>query len=75
MVVAQLAERSLPMPDGRGSNPVMRKFFIMNIFTVNCLKEDNKRIREWAIFDKIRRQGSNLFFFCESPKCPVMFGV
>ena len=35
MVVAQLVERSLPIPEVRGSNPVIGKKFILN----NCIEE------------------------------------
>ena len=35
VVVAQLVERSLPVPEVRGSNPVMGKFYIEHLFT--CL--------------------------------------
>ena len=56
VVVAQLVERSLPIPEDRGSNPVICKkiIYILN----NCLlstvywKDENKekRGREWPIF-------------------------
>ena len=46
VVVAQLVERSLPIPDVRGSNPVIGKnLFIMNIYlllTVNCVLKRRK---------------------------------
>ena len=38
-VVAQLVERSLPIPEVRGSNPVIRKNYIENLFTFNCIEK------------------------------------
>ena len=32
-VLAQLVERSLPIPEGRGSNPVISKIYIEYLFT------------------------------------------
>ena len=42
--VAQLVERSLPIPEVRGLNPVIGKnLFILNIlFTVNCVLKRRK---------------------------------
>ena len=45
VVVAQLAEWSLSIPEVRGSNPVIGKFFylyIEHLFTVNCVLERRK---------------------------------
>ena len=39
VVVAQLAERLLPIPEIRGSNPVIGKIFIDYIY---CWKDENK---------------------------------
>ena len=36
VVVAQLVKRSLPIPEVRGSNPVIGKKIIGHLFTVNC---------------------------------------
>ena len=36
MVVAQLVERSLPIPEVRGSNPVIGKNYIEHLFIVYC---------------------------------------
>ena len=55
MVVAELVERSLPIPEVRGLNTYshQQKFiYIEHLFTVNCvLKRRNKekRGREWPI--------------------------
>ena len=38
MVVAQLAEQSLPTPGVRGSNPVIGKIYI-ELFTANCIEK------------------------------------
>ena len=43
MVVAQLVERFLPIPEVRGSNPVIGKKYIEH-FTVNCI--ENTKIKK-----------------------------
>ena len=58
MVVAQLAERLLPMPKARGSNSVIGKFFIMNVFTVNCRKDEAKEKRPGK--NHLKRYNENL---------------
>ena len=44
VVVAQLVERSFPIPEVRGSYPVIGKnlFFIENLFTFNCVLKRRK---------------------------------
>ena len=45
VVVAQLVERSLPIPEVRGLNPVISKnlfFYIELLFTVNCVLKKAK---------------------------------
>ena len=42
MVVAQLVERSLPIPDVRSLNPVVCQTFIEHLFIVN---DENKEIK------------------------------
>ena len=52
VVVAQLAEQSLSIPNVHGSNPVIGKFFKMNMFTVNkCFEKTKlrKKYPEWPI--------------------------
>ena len=39
MVVAQLFERWLAISEVRGSNPVIDKFYIEHLFTVNCIEK------------------------------------
>ena len=39
MVVAQMVERSLPIPEVRGSNPVIDKKLYRTL-TVNCIKNN-----------------------------------
>ena len=39
MVVAQLVERLLPIPEVRNSNPVIGKIYIEHLFSVNCIKK------------------------------------
>ena len=46
MVVAQLVERSLPIPEVCGSNPVIGKKLYGNLFTVNCIKKTNIKKKE-----------------------------
>ena len=43
MVVAQLAERSLTIPEDTGSNPVIGNFYL-NIYLLltDCRKDENK---------------------------------
>ena len=45
VVVAQLVERSLPIPEVRGSNPVIGKILFISIeqlYTVNCVLKRRK---------------------------------
>ena len=45
VVVAQLVERSLPIPEVRSSNPVIGNIlfiYIEHLFTVNCVLERRK---------------------------------
>ena len=46
--VAQLVERSLPIPEVHGSNPVIGK----NLFILNICLLSNEDGREWPIFKK-----------------------
>ena len=39
MDVAQLVERLLPIPDVRGSNPVIYKIYNEHLFTFNCIEK------------------------------------
>ena len=54
MVVAQLAEWSLPTPEICGSNSVIGKISSDHLFTFNYIEETkkDKRDREWSIFQK-----------------------
>ena len=48
VVVAQLVEQLLPLPEVCGSNPVIGKIYIDQLFTVNCAfieKTKNNRKR------------------------------
>ena len=59
VVVAQLVERSLPIPKVHGLNPVISKIYIEHLFTVNCIEKTKikeKRGREWPIFNKKNKQ-------------------
>ena len=51
VVVAQLAEWSLPIPEVRGSNPVIDKLLYCT-FTINCIDKTkiHERGREWPNF-------------------------
>ena len=44
--VALLVERSLPTPEIRGSNPVIRKICIDHLFTVTCVFIEKKKIKK-----------------------------
>ena len=46
MVVAKLKERSLALPDVRGSNPVIRKIYIEHLFPVNCIEKTKIKKKE-----------------------------
>ena len=43
MVVAQMEERSLLIPEGRGSNPVIGKIYNEHLFTVNCIEKTKRK--------------------------------
>ena len=43
--MAQLAERSLPIPEELGSNPVIDNFY-EHLFTVNCLYIEKTKNKE-----------------------------
>ena len=63
--MAQLVERSLPIPEVRNSNPVIGKnLFILNICLLSTVyrkdKNKEKRDREWPIFLK-KDDLNNLF--------------
>ena len=45
VVVVQLAEQSLPIPEDPGSNPVIATF-IEHLFTVNCCRKDENKEKE-----------------------------
>ena len=51
-IVAQLAERLLPIPEVRSSNPVIDEIFENNYLLSTVLKRQKlrKRGREWPIF-------------------------
>ena len=55
VVVAQLVERSLPIPEVRGSNPVIGKIYWTFVYCQLCIektKNKEKRGRKWPIFKK-----------------------
>ena len=60
VVVAQLAEQSLPTPEVRSSNPVISEFLIKKISTI--LKNENKeqRGREWSILKTIQNKDTSI---------------
>ena len=54
VIAAQLVERSLPIPEVGGSNPVIGKKSL-NIYCLQYWKDENKRKREWEWpFKKIK---------------------
>ena len=44
--VAQLVERSLPIPEVCRSNPVIGKIYIEHLLTVNCIEKTKKEKKE-----------------------------
>ena len=46
MVVAQLVERSLPTPEVRSLNPVIGKFYIEHLLTINCIENTKNKHKE-----------------------------
>ena len=42
VVVARLAQRSLPTPEVRGSTPAIGIFYIEHLFTLNCIKKTKR---------------------------------
>ena len=59
MAVAQLVERSLPIPEVRGSNPIIRKiyFFLLNICLLSTVyrkgKNKEKEAGDGRFFKKV----------------------
>ena len=51
MVVGQLEERSLPTPEVRGLKPVISKFYIEPLFTVNCNENTKIKKKRLVIYD------------------------
>ena len=47
VVVAQLAERSLPIPEDLGSNPAIGNFCRTYLLLTDCRKDEKKRGRDW----------------------------
>ena len=62
-VVAQLVERSRPIPEVRGSNPAIGKIYIEYLFTC-LLSTVLKRGREWPTF----KNNNNMLIFCQEPR-------
>ena len=46
VVVAQLVEQSLPIPEVQGSNPVIGKIYIEHLLTVNCIEKTEIKKKE-----------------------------
>ena len=44
--MAQLVERLLPIPEVRGSNPVIGKIYIHHLLTVNCIEKKKTKKKE-----------------------------
>ena len=54
VVVAQLVERLLPIPEIRGSNPVIGYIIYYQLYLKNCIEKTKikKRGRDWPNFFK-----------------------
>ena len=65
--LAQLGERSLPIPEVCGSNPVIGKIYWTFVYCQLCIEKtkiNKKRGREWPIFlRKIQNMGSSFKSF------------
>ena len=46
VVIAQLVERSLPIPEVHSSNPVIGKIYIEHLFSVNCMEKTKIKKKE-----------------------------
>ena len=60
MVATQLVERSLAIPEARGSNPVIGKIYIEHLFIVNCIvktKINKKEAGNGSFLKKRGRKG------------------
>ena len=67
MVVAQLVEWSLPIPEVSGSNPVIGKIYIDHLCTVSCIEKT-----------KIKKNGpgnGQLLKKRSQPVCPDYFST
>ena len=52
--MGQLVERPLPIPEVRALNPVIGKFYIEHLFTVNCIEKTKikKKVARNGLFKK-----------------------
>ena len=53
VVVAQLVEQSLLIPEVHGSNPVIHKIYIEHLFTVNCIENRETEACNGPLLKKI----------------------
>ena len=52
--MGQLVEQSLPIPEVHALNPVIGKFYIEHLFTVNCIEKTKikKKVARNGLFKK-----------------------
>ena len=66
VVVAQLVERSLPIPEVRGLNPVISKILFINIkqlYTINCVLKRRKLIKRGQELPIVLKKHFSIFKF------------
>ena len=64
MVVAQLVEQLLPIPEARGSNPVIGKIYIEHLFaTVNCIEKTKIKKKRSGLTHFLKNVSFRDFYF------------
>ena len=71
--MAQLVEQLLPIPEARGSNPVIGKIYIEHLFaTVNCIEKTKiKKKRSGLTHFFKKRKFSGLLLRCKFNRIPL----
>ena len=75
MVVAQLVEQSLPIPEVRGSNPVISKSLLIYwtfVYCQLCIEKTDKRKKEAGNGPFLKKQ-LRLNYFEKGYKYDIMF--
>ena len=69
VVVAQLVELSLPIPEVQVSNPVIGKIYIEHLFTFSCIEKTKIKKKEARNSPSIVHVFFNSRVYKQSPKC------